>query len=199
MKEFTIVRGLFDNRKRELILDKNFIKFENKDNINDLFTIIPKDEIAGIRYGIHFIKGLEFYIGREYQIFIKTHLGNELKINFKLFYRRKLNEKHLLYCNIVDELWNYYFNDILNNYITQFNNKQDFILGGIFFKESVIQFDKNEIQYSNLAIKKYNYYFVIYSQENEYNNKMLYFLKDNDVVLVSSLISLNINNMPNSN
>lgn len=199
MKEFTIVRGLFDNRKRELILDKNFIKFENKDNINDLFTIIPKDEIAGIRYGIHFIKGLEFYIGREYQIFIKTHLGNELKINFKLFYRRKLNEKHLLYCNIVDELWNYYFNDILNNYITQFNNKQDFILGGIFFKESVIQFDKNEIQYSNLAIKKYNYYFVIYSQENEYNNKMLYFLKDNDAVLVSSLISLIINNMPNSN
>lgn len=99
----------------------------------------------------------------------------------------------------MDELWNYYFNDILNNYITQFNNKQDFILGGIFFKESVIQFDKNEIQYSNLAIKKYNYYFVIYSQENEYNNKMLYFLKDNDVVLVSSLISLNINNMPNSN
>lgn len=199
MKEFTIVRGLFDNRKRELILDKNFIKFENKDNINDLFTIIPKDEIAGIRYGIHFIKGLEFYIGREYQIFIKTHSGNELKINFKLFYRRKLNKKHLLYCNIVDELWNYYFNDILNNYITQFNNKQDFILGGIFFKESVIQFDKNEIQYSNLAIKKYNYYFVIYSQENEYNNKMLYFLKDNDAVLVSSLISLIINNMPNSN
>ncbi|MBO6185096.1 MAG: hypothetical protein J6O88_10505, partial [Chryseobacterium sp.] len=134
MKEFTIVRGLFDSRKRQLIIDENYLKFENKDLNQDLFTIISKDEITGIRYGIHFIKGLEFYIGREYQIFIKTNSGKELKIFFKLFYRRRLNEKHQLFSDIIDELWNQYFNQILNYYIRQYNNSEEFILGGIVFK-----------------------------------------------------------------
>ncbi|MCX8524877.1 hypothetical protein OF897_13235 [Chryseobacterium formosus] len=190
MKEFTIVRGLFDTRKRQLIIDEEFLKFENKDHIEDLFTTIPKNEIAGIRYGIHFIRGFEFYVGREYQIFIKTNSGKELKINFKLFYRIKLDKKHQLFCDIVDELWNCYFDDILNQYIRRYNNNEEFNLGGILFKDTCIQFDKKEISYSDLAIKKYNHYFMIYSKEDQYKNKMLYFLKDENAVLVSSLISL---------
>lgn len=138
MKEFTIVRGLFDTRKRQLIIDEEFLKFENKDHIEDLFTKIPKNEIAGIRYGIHFIRGFEFYVGREYQIFIKTNSGKELKINFKLFYRRKLDEKHKLFCDIVDELWKCYFDNILNQYIRRYNNNEEFNLGGILFKDTCI-------------------------------------------------------------
>ena len=190
MKEFTLIRGLLDTRKRQLIIDENFLKFENKDYNEDLFTVIPKEEIAGIRYGIHFIRGFEFYIGREYQIFIKTKSGKELKIFFKLFYRRKLDEKHQLFCSIVEELWNCYFDDILNEYIGQYNNHEEFNLGGILFKDTCIQFDKKEISYSDVAIIKYNHYFMVYSKEDQYKNKMLYFLKDENAVLVSSLINL---------
>ncbi|MCX8532518.1 hypothetical protein [Chryseobacterium luquanense] len=190
MKEFTIVRGLFDTRKRQLIIDEEFLKFENKDHTDDLFTIIPKNEIAGIRYGIHFIRGFEFYVGREYQIFIKTNLGKELKISFKLFYGRKLDKKHQLFCDIIDELWNCYFDDILNKYIRQYNNNEEFNLGGILFRDTCIEFDNKEISYSDLGIKKYNHYLIIYSKEDQYKNKMLYFLKDENAVLISSLISL---------
>ncbi|MFY1046326.1 hypothetical protein [Chryseobacterium sp. GP-SGM7] len=197
MKEFTIIRGLFDTRKRQLIIDEDFLKFENKDHLEDLFTTISKNEIAGVRYGIHFIRGFEFYIGREYQIFIKNHSGKEMKISFKLFYRRKLDEKHQLFCDIVDELWKCYFDDILNQYIRQYNNDEEFNLGGIVFKDTCIQFDKKEISYSDLAIKKYSHYFMIYSKEDQYKNKMLYFLKDENAVLVSSLISLITNNVVN--
>ncbi|WP_435525144.1 hypothetical protein [Chryseobacterium indoltheticum] len=90
MKEFTVVRGLFDARKRQLMIDENFLKFENKDHNENLFTTIPKDEITGIRYGIHFIKGLKFYIGREYQIFIKAKSGKELKIFFQTILQKKI-------------------------------------------------------------------------------------------------------------
>lgn len=194
MKEFTIVRGLFDARKRQLTIDENFLKFENKDHNEDLFTIIPKNEIVGIRYGIHFIKGLKFYIGREYQIFIKAKSGKELKIFFKLFYRRKLNEKHQLFSDIVNELWNQYFDEILNNYIRQYNNGEEFNVGEIVFKDTLIQFDKKEISYSDLAIKKYTYYFIIYSKEDQYKNKMLYYLKDNNAVILVELLNIIIEN-----
>jgi hypothetical protein len=42
MKEFTIVRGLLDNRKRSLIIDDNFIKFENKDQNNDFLRLLKR-------------------------------------------------------------------------------------------------------------------------------------------------------------
>lgn len=194
MKEFNIVRGLFDTRKRSLIIDENILKFENKDHIENLFTIISKNEIVGIRYGIHFIKGLKFYIGREYQIFIKTKSDKELKIFFKLFYRRKLNEKHQLFSDIVNELWNHYFDEILNNYIQQYNNNEEFNLCGIVFKNTCIQFDKKEILYSDLAIKKHTYYFMIYSKEDLYKNKMMYYLKDNNAVILVELLNNIIKN-----
>jgi len=194
MKEFNIVRGLFDTRKRSLIIDENFLKFENKDHIENLFTIISKNEIVGIRYGIHFIKGFKFYIGREYQIFIKTKSDKELKIFFKLFYRRKLNEKHQLFSDIVNELWNHYFDEILNNYIQQYNNNEEFNLCGIVFKNACIQFDKREILYSDLAIKKYTYYFMIYSKEDLYKNKIMYYLKDNNAVILVELLNNIIKN-----
>lgn len=188
MKEFTIVRGLFDTRKRSLIIDKNFIKFENKNLKNDLFTVINKEDITGIRYGIHFIRGLEFYIGREYLIFIRDKFGKELKINFKLFYRRKLSEKHQHYCDIVDELWDKFISDICYNYYLKFKDKEKFSISGIEIVEDSIRFDKKEVFYDDLELKQYHHHFMIFSREDNYKNKMLYYLKDKDAVILFSVL-----------
>jgi hypothetical protein len=194
MKEFTIVRGLFDTRKRSLIIDENFIKFENKDHIDNLFTIINKEDIAGLRYGIHFIKGYRFYIGREYQIFIRTQSNKELKIYFKLFYRRKLNEKHQLYCDIIDELWDKFVDDIVDDYYQKFENKEVFSIANIEILEDRIKFDKKEILFEDLELKKYHHHFMIFSKEDNYKNKMLYYLKDKDAVILFSVLNNIIKN-----
>ena len=194
MKEFTIIRGLFDNRKRQLILNENFIKFENKDHKDDLFTIVNKNDIAGIRYGIHFIKGLEFYIGREYKIFIKTNSGDELKINFKLFYRRKLNEKHQLYSDIIDGFWDYYLNDISKKYLDKIENGIEFTLCNIKFSRDKIIFNDKELLLKNVEIKSYYHYFIIYSNLDQYQNKMLYYLQDENAVIVLNLLTIIKNN-----
>ena len=194
MKEFTIVRGLFDTRKRQLIIDPNFIKFENKDKLNDLFTIIPKENIAGIRYGIHFIKGYDFYIGREYQIFIRSKSGDELKIFFKLFYRRKLNAKHDLYCSIINSLWEYYLNEILDNYIRSIKEKSEIKISGVVLRENYLETNKLKISYKDLEVKKYHHYFIIYSNEDPYLNKMFYYLDDKDAVILIEILEWIIDN-----
>lgn len=188
MKEFTIVRGLLDNRKRSLILDDNFIKFENKDQKNDLFTIIKKEDIAGIRYGIHFIRGLKFYIGREYLIFIQNISGRELKINFNLFYRRKLTEKHQLYCDIIDELWEKFINEIVHNYLLKYRNNEKINISGIEIDEDRIRFNKTEILFEDLELKQYHHHFMIFSRDDNYKNRMLYYLKDKDAVILFSVL-----------
>ncbi|MEN4760537.1 hypothetical protein ABEG63_09410 [Chryseobacterium sp. C39-AII1] len=188
MKEFTIVRGLFDTRKRSLIIDENFIKFENKDHNNDLFTILNKEDIAGIRYGIHFIDGYKFTIGREYQFFIRDKSNKELKIFFKLFYRRKLDEKHQLYCDIIDELWDKIIGNICYDYYLKFKNNEKFNVSGIEIVEDRIRFDKKEILFNDLELKQYHHHFMIFSRNDNYKNKMLYYLKDKDAVILFSVL-----------
>lgn len=189
MKEFTIVRGLFDNRKRSLIIGENSIKYENKDQKEDLFTVIKKEDIAGIRYGIHFIKGLEFYIGREYLIFIRDQSNKEIKINFKLFYARKLNEKHQLYTEIVDEIWDNFIGDISQSYIEKFESNESFNLAGIQIFNEKIKFGNNEIFIEDLEMKTYKHHFIIYSKTDNYKNKMLYYLKDKDAVILFDVLN----------
>ncbi|WP_155845713.1 hypothetical protein [Chryseobacterium gregarium] len=194
MREFTIVRGLFDNRKRSLIIDENFLKFENKDRTNDFFTIINKEDIAGIRYGVHFIKGYSFYIGREYQIFIRTQTNKELKIYFKLFYGRKLNEKHQLYCDIIDELWKNFIGHITDAYLENLKNKKEVNIAGIDIFNDRIRFHRQEILFEDLDIRRYRHHFMIFSKQDNYKNKMLYHLKDKDAVILLDVLTKIIKN-----
>ncbi|KPH14302.1 hypothetical protein [Chryseobacterium sp. ERMR1:04] len=194
MKEFTIVRGLFDTRKRSLVINENFIKYEDKDQNENLFTILKKEDIVGIRYGIHFINGYSIYIGREYQIFIRNKSNKELKIYFKLFYGRKLNEKHQLYNDILDEVWDNFIGDISQSYWVKFKNNEKFNLAGVEVLNDRIEFDKNEILIKDLDIKTYRHHFVIYSKNDQYKNKMLYYLKDKDAVILLDVITKIIKN-----
>jgi hypothetical protein len=194
MKEFTIVRGLFDTRKRPLIINENFIKFENKDHIDDLFTVINKEDIAGLRYGIHFINGYRMTIGREYQIFIRTQSNKELKIFFKLFYGRKLNEKHQLYCDIIDELWKNFIGDIADRYLEKFDKNEEFSVAGIDILKDRIKFDKKEILFEDIDLKKYRHHFIVFSKQDNYTNKMLYHLKDKDAVILLDVLTNIIKN-----
>lgn len=194
MKEFTIVRGLFDTRKRALIIDEERIRFENKDLKNDLFTVIDKKDITGIRYGIHFINGYHFTVGREYLIFIRLSSGNELRISFKLFYGRKLKEKHQLYVEIVDALWDNFFNDILDQYDRKLENSEVLTIAGIEIAGDRIKFNRSEILFKDLDLKQYYHYFMVFSKKNPHLNKMLYYLKDQDAVILLNILNNIIKN-----
>jgi len=194
MKEFIIVRSLFDQRKRQLLISKDNIIFEDKDLRKDPFTTLLKENIAGIRHGIHFIKGLEFYIGREYLIFIKDHFGKELKINFKLFYGRKLQQKHKLYNDIINELWVNFFDEKITSFHLKINQNIPFVLGSISFEENCLKFENKIIQFNDLGIKEYRHYFVLYSIKDYNINKLLYYLKDDNAVLVLALLNKFVQN-----
>ena len=193
MKEFTIIRSLLDNRKRKLFIDRSCIKFENSDLKSNLFTTFHKEEIAGLRYGFEMINGLEFYIGREYKIFILNKNGKELKINFKLFYGRKLQEKHQLYSDIVDEIWENFCEDLINNYFEKFQNKVEFSICEVTIQEYGISFKNTIIKYEDLEVRSFKHYYMIQSKADPYQNKMLYYLKDSNAVLLFSLLDRILN------
>lgn len=189
MKEFIIKRSFWDNLPRKLVFQNDYFEFQNKNTKNAPLTRVDKNSVVGIKYGIHFIKGLEFYIGRDYQVIFVLNHGKELKINFKTFYRYKLNEKHQMYRNLIDVVWDFCITDLVMNYYNQFIGNQLFIVCGLRFENKQILLNKKWLNANEIEVKSYMDKFVIYEIANpENSSNILYYLKDVNAVVLWSLI-----------
>lgn len=168
-----IKRGISDYNERQLIINDEFIKFENKDIKNNTFTTFNKNEISGYRFGIKWIR-LEITLGREYVIEILKKDGTILKINFKTYFRYKLQKRHDLYIQILNALWEFHFIEIVNDYIDQYNNGLQFQIGNVIFSEagliiktnSILKKEESLIEWNNVRTHDYRSYFSIYSIED---------------------------------
>ena len=85
---FTIKRGITDNAKRKLILNRKFIQFESNDLAINLYTTFYTNEITEFRYGMKWIT-FKLTFGREYFIYIKNSENRIIKINFRTYFGRK--------------------------------------------------------------------------------------------------------------
>ncbi len=171
---FSIKRGLLDNRERKLIINPECIKFENKDSKSDTYTQFNKESIVEYRYGIKWIEGIYFTIGREYQIFIRNSENNILKINFKSFYGFQKKEYHNKFADIVNSIWNYFFSEISESYLTKFQNNENFGIGNVVFTKNhltinvngIIKEEPKTIPWEKVGTRDYQTYFAIYSTDN---------------------------------
>lgn len=172
-KEFIFKRSFTDGKQRRLIFNEENFKFEDKDFGNYLFTIFDKEEITDYRFGIRWIR-FEFTYGREYQIFVRNKENKVIKISFKSYFGRKKNILHKLYSDILTELWNYYFEDIINNFIDKHNKSEEFSIGDVLFTKDNIELNisgifnqkKIVIPWDKIRTSAYYSYFSIYSIDN---------------------------------
>jgi hypothetical protein len=171
-KKFIIKRSFSDGHQRELIINKNFIKFENKDTTNP-FTIFQGYEITDYRFGIRWIR-FELTYGREYQIFVRNKNNETIKISFKSYFGRKKNILHRLYINILDELWTAFFSEKVDKYLEKFEKGVEFSIGDVLFNKDYIELHisgivsqkRIRISWKNVRSRNYFTYFSIYSNEN---------------------------------
>jgi hypothetical protein len=194
--QFEIRRGPFDNRKRKLTIHSDFIEFENKDLIADLYTRFEKNEIIAFRYGIRWIEVYHFTIGREYQIYLKDTTDKILKISFKSLFGLKKTVHHHLYTDILNGLWSAYFLARLNDYIDRFNKKENINICGVdlSYDGIVIQTDKLfdsqkvTIEWNMVGYKEYRTHFVIYHTENKQINRGYNFLMEWNTEILYRLV-----------
>lgn len=172
-KEFIFKRSFTDGKQRQLVFNEKKLKFEDKDFGNDLFTIFDKEEITDYRFGVRWIR-FEFTYGREYQIFVRNKENKIIKISFKSYFGRKKNILHKLYSEILTELWNFYFEDIIDDFIVKHNNNEEFSIGDVLFTKDNIELNisgifnqkKVVIPWDKIRTKAYYSYFSIYSIDN---------------------------------
>ncbi len=198
---FKIKRGPIDNKLRQLIINPTCLKFEAGTSKSNSFIVFDKTSIKEYKFGIKWIDGYKFTIGREYQIFIMDNDGQVLKINFKSFYGIRRTEYHHLYAEILNKLWDFYFRDIANDFLTQFWNDQEFTICNVIFSKYGLKLSaavnlNEHIPWEKVKIRDYKTYFAIYSTEDPSKiNKSFNYLADWNTDILNSVTKTILKNI----
>ena len=102
-------------------------EFDDKDLMSSQPTRLLKNDIAEWKYGIKWINGYQFTIGRIYCIDIRDSNNEVIKTRLKSIYgirKKELSEK---YSKIVNVLYDNFFYDISGSYLDKFAAEKDLI------------------------------------------------------------------------
>lgn len=168
------------DRERQLIINRDFVEFDNKNRIAETSTKFTAEEIDSFRFGVKWIKGYQFAIGRIYCIDIKSKENSVIKIRLKSLYG--INKKILgdKYSAIINALYEYHFDNMIMAYLQKFNNNYEFEILKVRFNQLGLTFtDKNVfLPWNDVDTRAYSTYYSIFSTSNTEIYKIFEFLND---------------------
>ncbi|WP_316834328.1 hypothetical protein [Pedobacter nutrimenti] len=186
MLELDIKPNILD-RSRKLLLNSDFIEFDDTNWDTDTVARFIKGEVEAIRFGIKFLKGYTFTIGRTFCIDIKGSRGRNIKIRMTSFYgigKQALDEK---YCQIINTFMDTHYNDIVNRAIEVFNSEGKFeVLETSFEKEGVVIKGKH-VPLEDVGTKAYRTYYALFSKNDPKIYKSYNYMDDWNAILVYTL------------
>lgn len=187
--EFLIRSTLLD-RPRLLLLDPDYIEFDDQDQVAQSPTRFAKTELDGIRYGIKPISGYWFNIGRIYCIDVRATSGEIMKIRLKSIYRIRRKQLSEKYQAIANTLFSHYFHDLTRQYLALFHNDQPIELLGVHLNKHGVLFDEQVgwVSWNFLGTKRYWHYYTLYSEEAPDNYRAFVFLEDWNAGILRGLI-----------
>jgi hypothetical protein len=175
-----MVRSTILDRPRSLVIDPEFIEFDDQDQVSKAPTQFSRSEIEGVRYGVKPIRGYRFRIGRIYCIDIRDASNRVIKIRLKSLYRVRIKLLEKKYLEIVNSLFRYYFHDMTWDYLAQLRNGQPVELLGVSLNNQGVLFDEKvgRISWDFLGTKRYWHYYTLYSEEKPNDYRAFVFLDD---------------------
>jgi hypothetical protein len=187
-----MVRSTILDRPRLLVIDPQYIEFDDQDRVSMPPTRFLRTEIQALRYGVKGIRGYRFRIGRIYCIDIRDMSGRVIKIRLKSVYRvrrKLLGEK---YQEITNSLFKYYFHDLTRHYLRQFQEGQSVELLGVKLNQHAVLFDEKVgwVGWEFLGTKRYWHYYTLYSEESPDNYRAFVFLDDWNAGVLRGLIEV---------
>lgn len=172
---------------KQLTVSKEFIELTKAGKSSEKAIRLNKADIVAYRFGIKWISGYAFTIGREYHIFVKDKADREMKISLQSLYGFKKVESTKYYSQINRSIAEYYLKDIVEDYLQQFSEGKPITICGVQLTKTDVTIEtknrminkKIAIPWKNVGIKGYRTYFAIFSEENPADfNRGYYYLEE---------------------
>src|ERR1700722_9985529 len=187
-----MVRSTILDRSRLLVIDPQYMEFDDQDMASTPPTRFEKTDIEGLRYGVKGIHGYQFRIGRIYSVDVRDISGRVIKIRLKSVYRVRKKLLENKYQEITNSLLKYYFHDMIRGYLQQFQEGQPVKLLGVKLNEHAVLFDEKVgwVSWGYLGTKRYWHYYTLYSEESPNNYRAFVFLEDWNAGVLRGLIEV---------
>jgi hypothetical protein len=185
-----MIRSTILDRSRLLVIDPDYIEFDDQDRVSAAPTRFKKSEIEALRYGVKGIRGYRFRIGRIYCIDVRDVSGRIIKIRLKSVYRVRRKLLGDKYQEITNSLFKYYFHDMIRGYMRDFQEAQSVELLGVKLNSHAVLFDEKVgwVSWDFLGTKRYWHYYTLYSEESPNNYRAFVFLDDWNAGVLQGLI-----------
>lgn len=184
MKQYDIQPGLLSKQQRLIITD-GYIRFEGRDRDGKTARTLYKDDIADFKHGMNWIIWYRFTVGQHFLITLKDKRDREWKISFRNYFGI---HKHLFnaYAAMVDDIWKYYYQEIVNTYIEKLDHNEALLLKGLRLTGKGIELGKEKpfLPWPSARIREYDSYFAIFDKDkpdlhtrisyNEYETELLW-------------------------
>lgn len=187
MKQYELKAGPFD-RTRTLTIEPGAIRYDEFDLKSRGYNEMSKSEITDFKYIAEPIRWDFITVGRKYTITIKSTDGKLMTIRFKnLFWLKNHYDK--IFNEIITLLWEYYFKNVVDQYLIRFYDHQDaFQIGKLKIHQRGIDVAGTGLSFTweELEFKAYTRFFVlskrhkpefhIWIDYNEWHTEILYSL-----------------------
>lgn len=159
---------------------------------NEIISQIKSEDIDAYRFGIAWITGAVFSIGRLYKIDIRSKNNiDTIKIRLRTVYGvRKyiLDEK---YNQILDALFNIYWNDVIKSFLDKIDIGENITVCNILINKNGVHFDKGRnnhfISWEDIDSRIYHDYYSISSKKNPHCYITFTFLDDWNAGIIYSV------------
>lgn len=178
----------FYSKEKQIVFSENAISLYCN---NNLLIHIDKDNIKDCRFGVGWIRGINFYIGRIYCIDISN--GNDKLIKIRLRSLYGINKIILgkKYKDLLDKLYEFYLNEKILNCIANIDNGIDVPIADVIFKKEGVCLDSKKpeefVEWNDLNTIAYSYYYSLSSKKKPEFYKAFTYLKEWNAVLLYSI------------
>jgi len=189
-----IKQSFFNQHLKELSFTPQSILFGNQKLSLPTIIDLSKQEQIQYRFGVKWIRGYKFTIGRKYQLFIKNGDGETIKISFGSYYGINKIPLFNQYIEILNQLWRSYFDGLVDEYLALFEQKTPFTIANVKFDEfgikinsvNFIKEEEKSLPWDDVGTRDYQTYFAIFSKQspsiinksysylNDWNTRVLY-------------------------
>lgn len=152
-------------------------------------TVIPKGKIMSMRFGIKWISGLYFPVGRHFKIELKLDNGAVVPLKFSSYYGIKKKLYTEKFGELINAVWEHLFYPDLVDIANRFKNGETLYINGVEFNKNGLCWDGQEIlTWDKVKLVRFKTYFAIRHTDNALVNKCFYFLTDWDSFLLQQAI-----------
>lgn len=184
VKEYELKSGPVSH-KRKLTLSPDFVAYESKGLNGSEWIKIKAGDIVDFKHGMDWIVWYKFTVGRKFMITFKTVDNRELKIVFSSYFGID-NHLNQVYADIVEDIWQFYHQKIVDRHLEKFHNQETITLKGVILSSEGIRIDAKSpmLPWDRVSIKEYYSYFAIHDKDipavhkrisyNEYGTEILW-------------------------